>query len=823
MSSFEEALMLTLESDSVANQTAQAAALVATAVSVSVTAAAVISVTASVTATVASSVAGSVGAAAAGGAAGGVAGGAAGGGSAGSSAGGAVPLIFGVQRFSMSTGLATGNQSAMQGAVAGSMGWAKGRLPIFGSALSNASSRRRLQEAAGSDDANATGVKKSAGAWPPELYGLLDALTFTVILLSLVCLLQYAFILWWRHRANRAWYAAKPVRTSMPPAVAAPPLVIRPPLVIKVAMDDMASTADALVIEDAEPKHRTQSLAERQLAQALRIQQSVPTPQEDASDSYSHARTRTRRRRRVHHHLPHGHLLSVHEVGSVIVLTPSEKLELGRRNIGAENRHKGVSHLHLSIRAQGEGSPHPWGYELLCHSQHGTYINSERLPIETPTRLNDGDRIALGRPDRDVGFIFRRGDAAEDLSVFTPPPIVAERSHHRRSHQLPEEHSTPSRADDVHHERSNGGRPHRLPGEHSKADDVYDDFSYTPSEISLTSATRTVRVAKRWHASAGTPPDVSISRRAAAAAEAAAWESAVSTKPSPGLLSPPSSLLSPSSSLLSPPPSPPDDPLTQRRASAAPRRRTITGQEAIFRPLPNVLVFPNLLTLVVNMVITGLAEAAVQLLAVTPACGLGCTWPAVVILILIGAYVVGMLLLVLRFYFGGRKTLWVRATPQTTEDVEDPILRNVFFGCGLCASCLRRIMRVVSRMRGSFELPDKETSEPKRTERLLARPFALVRETPSDSYVQPVATLLHALPPAHRHPTACPTAGPSPPYCMPRRPIASTLHTNPQFDLRLTTISRTPLCPAAPLAQVLGALSDGARALLRLGAPGRDL
>jgi hypothetical protein len=37
-------------------------------------------------------------------------------------------------------------------------------------------------------------------------------------------------------------------------------------------------------------------------------------------------------------------------------------------------------------------------------------------------------------------------------------------------------------------------------------------------------------------------------------------------------------------------------------------------------------------------------------------------------------------------------------------------------------------------MRGSFETPDHEAAEPARTERLLARPFALIRPVASDAH-----------------------------------------------------------------------------------------
>ena len=115
-------------------------------------AAAIAAITAAVTAAVSAAVAGAVASSVAGAAAGAAAGGAAGGaGSASASGGGVAPLIFGVQRFGASAGLAT-NKSELQAGVSSSMGWASGSFGATGGGsdeeddVAAAGSRRRLAQ-----------------------------------------------------------------------------------------------------------------------------------------------------------------------------------------------------------------------------------------------------------------------------------------------------------------------------------------------------------------------------------------------------------------------------------------------------------------------------------------------------------------------------------------------------------------------------------------------------------------------------------------------------------------------------------------------------
>ena len=166
-----------------------------------VTAAAVasiaVSVGASVAAGVASAAAGAAGAAGAGGAAASAAGGAgggAGGGAAGAAAGGTIaPLILGVQRFSLTSGLAV-EQSGMQQGVADSLSWASGDVPFLSSPP-----HRRLQMLA-----NAT--LSDGSARPAELTSLLNLLITASIGLFISLMIELFLVFLWRCCLNRRYY-----------------------------------------------------------------------------------------------------------------------------------------------------------------------------------------------------------------------------------------------------------------------------------------------------------------------------------------------------------------------------------------------------------------------------------------------------------------------------------------------------------------------------------------------------------------------------------------------------------------------------------------
>lgn len=79
-----------------------------------------------------------------------------------------------------------------------------------------------------------------------------------------------------------------------------------------------------------------------------------------------------------------------------------------------------------------------------------------------------------------------------------------------------------------------------------------------------------------------------------------------------------------------------------------------------------------------------------------------------------------------RLHFGFAP-MWVYFDPPASaNEVEDPLLRQLarLWGC-----CIRPFDRVA----GEFSKPEMETKEPKRTHRLLRRPFsAILSETGSD-------------------------------------------------------------------------------------------
>jgi len=167
-----------------------------------------------------------------------------------------MPLVFGVQRFSTSSGLAS-NQSALQSGVADSMGWANGQLNLFGSPPSSAdaaspspptSTGRRLADdladslhawttatelwarEQGSDFGRRLAAKKAttesvdvsgvdiasgelgsggliaAPTTPVNLALILDSLVTMSMALPAILLVQLLTLWHWRYRMNRRYY-----------------------------------------------------------------------------------------------------------------------------------------------------------------------------------------------------------------------------------------------------------------------------------------------------------------------------------------------------------------------------------------------------------------------------------------------------------------------------------------------------------------------------------------------------------------------------------------------------------------------------------------
>ena len=121
--------------------------------------------------------------------------------------------------------------------------------------------------------------------------------------------------------------------------------------------------------------------------------------------------------------------------------------------------------------------------------------------------------------------------------------------------------------------------------------------------------------------------------------------------------------------------------------------------------------------LVLKFFATGLIENAVRALAGGDAsCGLGCLTLAALIMLLLAGFLVVSLLMLCRFYAGVRKAqMWSAAEkPQTTDEVDDPLLRLLH----RCCRCVR-----VARRAGDFQKPDDHAEEPARTARLVRSPL----------------------------------------------------------------------------------------------------
>lgn len=191
-------------------------AAVATTLVVSVGLSVGLSVATGVASSAAAATAAAAGGAAVGGAAAGGTAGASGAGGLSSGGGAMLPLIFGVQRFANSEGLGV-PVSNVQRAVAGSIGWASGELPIVPaqetSSSPGAQTRRRLSEGAGNSTSNE--LDHGAATTPAQLAKLLNLLTTWLLSVALVTLLQGMLVCLWRHALNRRYYRyRKAVKTA---------------------------------------------------------------------------------------------------------------------------------------------------------------------------------------------------------------------------------------------------------------------------------------------------------------------------------------------------------------------------------------------------------------------------------------------------------------------------------------------------------------------------------------------------------------------------------------------------------------------------------
>ena len=118
------------------------------------------------------------------------------------------PLILGVQRFSVSAGLAS-NKSTFQTGVADGMGWASGKFGLLGSpppspsasttdpSIQNATGRRLQRSKGGQTDEDEVG----------SLEALNEQLLTLGIIVSFVLTLQLLLQVVWKHWKNRKYYA----------------------------------------------------------------------------------------------------------------------------------------------------------------------------------------------------------------------------------------------------------------------------------------------------------------------------------------------------------------------------------------------------------------------------------------------------------------------------------------------------------------------------------------------------------------------------------------------------------------------------------------
>lgn len=120
------------------------------------------------------------------------------------------------------------------------------------------------------------------------------------------------------------------------------------------------------------------------------------------------------------------HLTPLHSEAMEATLLPAgSSYSFGRSNIeGIDVRHLGISKVHMTVRASGEG------FELLdAGSRNGTYLNGERVTLPTP--LTDDDRITVGRVDARIGFVFHSGPPSSGVKAKHPAPLAsqADRNH----------------------------------------------------------------------------------------------------------------------------------------------------------------------------------------------------------------------------------------------------------------------------------------------------------------------------------------------------------------------------------------------------------
>ena len=161
---------------------------------------------------------------------------------------------------------------------------------------------------------------------------------------------------------------------------------------------------------------------------------------------------------------------------------------------------------------------------------------------------------------------------------------------------------------------------------------------------------------------------------------------------------------------------------------------------AKFRAFPGIFVFPGLLMISISVFLTGATSRAVQLLSSndTEACGSGCrTLAGFAILLVIGYEGLGLMLLV-SFNKKYRTAAWKPAVPTNKPSkVVDPLYRLIskinYRSHSSWHGEEGKKKAVVDRSRGAFGKLPNETIEPGRTERLLLRPYRIMKANASDT------------------------------------------------------------------------------------------
>ena len=161
-----------------------------------------------------------------------------------------------------------------------------------------------------------------------------------------------------------------------------------------------------------------------------------------------------------------------------------------------------------------------------------------------------------------------------------------------------------------------------------------------------------------------------------------------------------------------------------------------------FVPYPAGLVFPGLQLIIVSVFLAGVAGNAVTVLASTEATSCesvvcSCQVLANIALLITLAYMLLAIRMLLRFNIHYRAATW-RSSESVARPsmVKDPFMRALS-KLRTRIYCLRRLVghrseAAVDRSRGKFVRPRDEILEPTRTERLLARPYALFQHNASD-------------------------------------------------------------------------------------------